>query len=103
MVKKVKELYNSIPSIFKNKYALLFAAFAVYMLLFAKYDVPTLYKSRKALNELKDKQYFYETKIQEIREYESALFNNQEALERYAREKYMMKKDDEDLFVFVKK
>jgi len=102
-VKKLIKFYHSIPSIFKNKYALLFLAFGVYMLLFAKYDVPTLHKSRKALNALKDKQYFYETKIQEIREYESALFNNQEALERYAREKYMMKKDDEDLFVFVKK
>lgn len=45
---------------------------------------------------------FYEDKIMEVQNDKAALTNNPDLLEKMAREKYLMKKDNEDLFIVVK-
>lgn len=44
---------------------------------------------------------FYENKILEVKNDREALLNNSALLEKVAREKYLMKKDNEDLYVLV--
>jgi len=76
-----------------------FLVFIVWMLFFDKNDLLTQFSQRSKLNQMKqDKAYF----IEEIALNQATmqdLETNPEALERFAREKYFMKKADEDLFV----
>ena len=51
--------------------------------------------------ELKETRDFYETQIKEVKSDREALLNNEELLEKVAREKYLMKKEGEDVFVVV--
>ena len=44
---------------------------------------------------------FYQEKIKEVEKERQQLLTDSEALEKFAREKYLMKKESEDLFVVV--
>jgi len=83
----------------KNKYIMTFLAFFVWMLFFDKNDLLTQMAQRNKLNQMsQDKAYFIE-EIVRNRGIMDDLENDPEALERFAREKYLMKKADEDIFV----
>ncbi len=60
-----------------------------------------LIKIRSSINELEDKKEFYTNEIDTLRKEEKALFSNNKNLEKFAREKYLMKKDNEDIFVII--
>ena len=55
-------------------------------------------KNNLALTKTKS---FYEQKIDEVKADREALLNNDELLEKLAREKYFMKKENEDVFIVV--
>jgi len=42
---------------------------------------------------------FYQEKISEVEKDRTELMTNKELLEKFAREKYLMKKESEDLFI----
>jgi cell division protein DivIC len=85
----------------KNKYILSLLIFLIYMLFFDRNDVISQYTYRAKLNKLKnDKKYFTE-EIEKIKKDMHELMSNPKSLEKFAREKYLMKKDDEEIFVFV--
>jgi cell division protein FtsB len=46
----------------------------------------------------KEKQY-YQAKIKKVEEDRKELLTNKELLEKFAREKYLMKKEKEDIFI----
>ena len=48
-----------------------------------------------------DKSYF-EAEIKKNREELESLLSDDQKLERFAREKYLMKKDNEDIFIIIK-
>lgn len=56
--------------------------------------------SKKA--ELKSTRTFYEERILQVKNDQAALNSNPDLLEKMAREKYLMKKPNEDLFIVVK-
>jgi cell division protein FtsB len=53
------------------------------------------------LNNLEDEKSFYEEKIREVEKDRQELFGTNETLEKFAREKYLMKKETEDVFIVV--
>ncbi|MBO9571868.1 MAG: septum formation initiator family protein [Chitinophagaceae bacterium] len=84
----------------KNKYILTAGAFAVWMLFFDNRDVITThFKQRSELNRLEESKTWYEKEISKTRAELEQLRSDQAILEKYAREHYRMKKDNEDLFV----
>ena len=88
---------------FSNKYFISFTAFLAIMFFFDKNDLLTQAERRKELRELKESRAWYSTQITaETRELE-ALKTNPATLEKYAREKYLMKRDNEDLFIVSEK
>ena len=87
----------------KNKYVLTVLLFLVWMTFFDRNDLITQYKQRSELNQLKQDKGYYLQEIQKNREMIEGLTTNPEQLERFAREKYLMKKDNEDVFVIVEK
>lgn len=75
------------------------AAFVVWMLFFDRNDVFTQMQRRSELNELKQSKAYFEKQIAENRKFSKDLQFNASAIEKYAREKYLMKRDNEDLFI----
>ena len=86
-------------SFLRNKFLLSTAAFVVWMLFFDRNDVFTQMQRRSELNELKQSKAYFEKQIAENKKFSNDLQFNASAIEKYAREKYLMKRDNEDLFI----
>jgi cell division protein DivIC len=93
------KLLTHIPGFLKSKYLIAFAAFCVVILFLDKNDVFTQLERRKELRELNQSKAYYTTQIAAEQKELEALRSNPATLEKYAREKYLMKKDGEDLFL----
>jgi cell division protein FtsB len=73
------------------------------MFFFDSNDFITQYQMSKKLSELEDEKEHYQQRITEVQKDREELLSNTELLEKYAREKYQMKKPAEDLFIIMKK
>ena len=93
------KLLTYIPSWLKNKYFISFAVFCAIILFFDKNDVFTQLNRRHELKQLQQSKEYYTTRIALERNELEQLKTNPATLEKYAREKYLMKKENEDLFV----
>lgn len=93
------KLLTHIPAFLKNKYFISFAAFCVIILFLDKNDVLTQLDRRKELGELQQSKRYYTAQIATERKELQALETNPAAVERVAREKYFMKRDNEELFL----
>lgn len=85
--------------IFTNKYLVTGIAFAVWMLFFDRNDLPLQIHRLRELNKLEQNQKNMALRISDTKSELDLLKTNPETLEKYAREKYMMKKDNEDLYI----
>lgn len=96
-------IFSHIPAWLKSKFLVALAAFAVILLFLDKNDVFTVMARNKELRELQQSKAYYLEKIAAERKELEALKNNPATLEKYAREKYLMKRDNEDLFIVPEK
>jgi cell division protein DivIC len=94
------KLLTHIPSWLKNKYTLTIIGFVVWMLFFDDRDVYiTYFRQRHELNAVQESKQYYEQQIALTKNELDQLKINAATIEKYAREKYLMKRDNEDLFV----
>jgi cell division protein DivIC len=93
------KLLNHIPAWLRNKFLISFVAFAVWMLFFDERDIFSLTHHRQELKELQQSKKYYTEQINKESSELEKLKNNPATLEKYAREKYYMKRDNEDLFL----
>lgn len=92
-----------ILKILKNKYFLVVVGLFFWLLYFDKNDVFTQFDLIKKCNKLNSEKEYYITEIENNKKEVIELQNNKKSLETFAREKYLMKRDNEDVFVFVLK
>ncbi len=93
-------LLEQIPGWMKNKYILTLLGFVVWMLFFDDRDLYiTCIRQRQELAQLKHSKQYYEDRIGDTRKELDQLKINAFTIEKYAREKYLMKRDNEDLFI----
>ena len=71
------------------------------MLFFDSEDLITQYQLRRKLKKLEEEKVYYLEKIEEVKKDREELMSNEELLEKFAREKYYMKKPTEDLYIVV--
>ena len=90
-----------IPKYLANKYALTGAIFLTWIFFLDKNKVINQLQYRMELNKLQEEKEFYEEEIKKINMDLDELKSNPKTLEKFAREKYLMKKDNEELFVIV--
>jgi cell division protein FtsB len=88
--------------LFKNKFFLVTVVFIVWMLFFDKNDLYSQYEQRQQLNKLEQERDFYTKETAQVSKDLDELTSNPAKLEKFAREKYLMKKANEDVFVIVK-
>lgn len=97
----MKPIYRSIPPLFRNFYFLSLFFFFIWMTFFDSNDLITQFRLAHKQGELEATKAFYEEKIVEVKNDREALLNDKQLLEKLAREKYLMKKESEDLFIVV--
>jgi cell division protein DivIC len=85
----------------RNKYILTALIFFGWLLLFDQNNLAERRKSTNEYNQLVEEKDYYLRKIDEDRKRINELKTNSDNLEKFAREQYLMKKDDEDIFVIV--
>lgn len=100
-MKKIKELYYKIPPYLRNKYALTLIFFVVWMLFLDKNNMLAQLELSMELSDMEDKKEYYQDQLKEVQQTKEELFTNQATIEKFAREQYMMKKDNEDIFIIV--
>jgi cell division protein FtsB len=93
----MKRLIN----LLKNKFFLVTLAFLVWMIFFDRNDLFSQYEYRRQVNKLKEERDFYKKETDQVTKELDELTSNPQKLEKFAREKYLMKKDNEDVYVIV--
>ncbi|WP_256004105.1 FtsB family cell division protein [Pedobacter deserti] len=93
---------NRMFQLVSNKYFLAVAAFVVWMLFFDRNDIIAQYEYKTALNKLEEEKAFYIKEIAQVKKDLNELNTNLNTAEKFAREKYFMKKDNEDVFVIIR-
>jgi len=94
---KLKEFYEKIPEVFKNKYFIVGFLFIIWI---SFLDENNLVSLNQQINTLEEKQEIIESLKNQIKEIEDKLEllnNDQKELEKFARENFLMKKENEDI------
>ena len=97
----LKEYYDKLPPFLKNKFVLVTVALLVWVTFFDSSNWIKQAKLKSEIEDLKEQKKYY---LNEIQKDSIALFdltNNQETQEKFAREKYLMKKENEDIIVIL--
>ena len=93
------KLLQHIPAWLKSKYFIASIAFGAWIVFFDRNDILTQLQRGKELNDLQLTKDNFTKKITLERKELNQLQTNPSVLEKYAREKYYMKRDNEDLFI----
>lgn len=94
-------MLKKIPAPLKNKYVLSIIAFVVWLTFFDKNDFYSQYRYRQQLKVLNADKQYYTQEIDATKNNLNELMTSPSNLEKFARENYLMKRDNEDLFVLV--
>ena len=94
-------MIKKLPGAFKNFYVVSLVIFLAWMLLLDSNNLVARYQLGSKLNSLEDEKEYYEQKIREVEKDRSELFGDRESIEKFAREKYLMKKESEDIYVII--
>jgi hypothetical protein len=99
----IKKLLDKIPPILKNKYLLTSVVFLILMLFLDRNNLISQYKMKKELSGLKKELQFYRDQAAKDSAELSRLLGDSLELEKLGREKYLMKRDSEDIYIIVRK
>lgn len=87
----------------RNFYVLSTLIFIVWMIFLDSNNLLNRYSLSSKLGQLESEKEYYEMKIQEVSKDRQELFGDRESLEKFAREKYLMKKPTEDIYIIEQK
>jgi cell division protein DivIC len=85
----------------RNKYVLTIVVFAVWMLFFDQNNLVDRFQMTSEIRQLGNDREYYQEQILKDSASLSELTTNKENLEKYAREQFLMKKPNEDVFVVI--
>lgn len=85
----------------RNKYVLTLSIFVVWMLFFDQNNLVDRIAMKKEIRQLQTDKLYYQEQIEKDSTRLLELTTNRENLEKYAREQFLMKKKNEDVFVII--
>lgn len=91
-----------IYSFTRNKYLYSVLAFLIWIIFFDSNNIIYQGKLSRQLNNLEEQEKFYKSEIKKDSTSIYNLTSNLDNLERFAREHYLMKRDDEDIYLIVR-
>lgn len=96
----LNELLQKYP-ILSNRYFLAFVVFLSWVVFIDTSSLVSQYSGNRKLFELKREKRYYQQEIRKTKAELNELFSDDHSLEKFAREHYFMKKDSEDVWVFM--
>ncbi len=94
-----QEYIDKLPAPLKNRYFISLGLFFAWMIFFDKHNVIDQWRLLNTLEKLKEDKAYYEEKLEEAKQTRYDLEINKE---KFARERYFMKRADEDVFIIDK-
>jgi len=98
----MKLLFSHIPAWLKNKFLIAAIAFLAWILFFDEKDLIAGSRRQSELKELKAGKAYYTQEIAKEQKALEELRSDPAAIEKFAREKYGMKRENEELFLVQK-
>jgi cell division protein DivIC len=96
-------MLKKLPKPLRNFYIVTALGFILWMILLDSNNLIARFQLSSKLNSLENEKEYYEEKIKEVEKDRDELFGDNESLEKFAREKYLMKKESEDIYIVVEK
>ncbi len=93
---------NFLKKYIHNRYFYTALAFTIWVAFFDNDNLGEQIKLSQKIKALEQQKTFYQTEIQKNRSALKALKYDTSQLEKFAREKYFMKKDNEDIYVIIR-
>ena len=84
-----------------NKYFITFFVFLVWMLFFDNNNFIAQFRLNRTLNDLEMERDYYLTEIEKDQQATFELITDTLTLEKFGREQYLMKRDNEDIYLIV--
>lgn len=97
----MKRFFRKIWPWLRNKYVLTIAVFAIWMFFFDQNNMVDRIGMGLEIRQLEDDREYYQEQIRKDSARLNELTTNKENLEKYAREQFLMKKSNEDVFVVI--
>ena len=100
---RIKDIIKELPKPLRNKYLILFLFFILWIIFLDDYNLINQRKIKNTVDDLKSQKEFY---INEIKSDSTELYqlkNDPTKQEKFAREKFLMKKENEDIFIIREK
>ena len=97
----VKKLVDRIPQRLRNRYGLAVLVLVGWIAIFDRNDIWTTWKNHRELGKMEEQQEWYTAEITRTKGQLAEIHNDKDLLEKFARERYLMKRDNEDIFVLV--
>ncbi len=99
----MKKIFNYILAFCKNFYSLTTLFFITWIAFVDSNDLFLQIQLASKEKILENERRFYQDKILQVKNEKTNLDNNMNQLEKIAREKYFMKKENEDVYIIIKK
>ena len=96
-------MIKQLPPIFRNFYFITGMTFLVWMTFLDSNDLINRFRLSAKLRSLENEKEYYPEKIQAVEKDRQELMGTTQLLEKFAREKYLMKKQTEDIFIIEEK
>jgi hypothetical protein len=97
----IKVYWEKVPVWIKNRYSITVIVFTIWMLFFDSNDAFMLYKLKNELGTIQSEKEYFQGQIEETKSDLDNLLNDNKKLEKFAREKYLMKNNNEEIFVIT--
>jgi len=94
-------MFKSLLPHLKNKYVIAIIAFLVWMLFFDRNNLINQVRLVNTLNDLNEQKEFFQREIRKDSAELHRLKTDTTSLEKFAREKYLMKKEKEDIYLII--
>ena len=92
--------FKKILPIISNRYFIVAMGFAIWMLFFDQRDFFQQKERAVELNKLEAAKKYYQDEISKTKKQLENLQNNPAAIEKFARERYLLKRDGEEVYLF---
>ena len=102
-MERIQDIIKKLPKPLRNKYLILLLLFILWIVFLDDYNLINQSKMNNKVDELKGKKEFYTTEIKADSTELYQLKNNPAEQEKFAREKFLMKKENEDIFIIREK
>jgi len=90
---------KKLGKILLNKYLIVFFAYTVFVTFFDQHSLIYRWQTHQKITQMEKEYKFYQDEIKTNKQKKFELQSSKENLEKFAREHYYMKKENEDIFI----